>query len=161
MKVFKYDGQGFLIGETTLQKSPAEPGKFLKKPNTTEIEPLTEKEGYVVKFTGDKWEYIKDNRGDIYYCTKTKSQKKIEKIGQDPEDTWVKEEPKQFDKWDDVKKKWIEDIEAYNEYQKMMRASEFREADILFFKIQRGEATQAEYNTLVKEIREKYPYKEI
>lgn len=35
------------------------------------------------------------------------------------------------------------------------------EADPLFFKVQRGEATQKEYDAKVTEIRERYPYKEI
>lgn len=52
-------------------------------------------------------------------------------------------------------------IDEYNELQKQRRASAFsNEADPLYFKVQRGEATKAEYITLVKQIREKYPYKE-
>ncbi len=162
MKAYQFDGQGIYLGETTLQASPAEPGKFLNKPYTTTEEPLQEKEGYVVKFNGNKWEYVKDNRGEIYYCTETKSEKRITDLGQEIEPTWVKDKPGQFDKWDNKKKQWIEDIEAYNDNQKALRASAFSsEADTLFFKVQRGEATQKEYDAKVAEIRERYPYKEV
>lgn len=46
-----------------------------------------------------------------------------------------------------------------NAYHKYMREREFREvADPMYFKVQRGEVTQADYDSKVAEIRTKYPY---
>ena len=54
--------------------------------------------------------------------------------------------------------KWI-DKEKQNAFHKYMREKEFREfADPLYFKVQRGEATQSDYDSKVAEIRAKYPY---
>ena len=40
-----------------------------------------------------------------------------------------------------------------------MREQEFREVtDPMYFKVQRGEITQADYDAKVEEIRTKYPY---
>tara|TARA_B100000575_G_scaffold232171_1_gene193457 strand:+ start:2896 stop:3207 length:312 start_codon:yes stop_codon:yes gene_type:complete len=51
------------------------------------------------------------------------------------------------------------DKEKQNEYNKYMREKEFREfADPMYFKVQRGEISQADYDSKVAEIRAKYPY---
>ena len=51
------------------------------------------------------------------------------------------------------------DIEAENAYNKEMRRRAYvREADPMYFKVQRGEITQADYDSKVAEIRTKYPY---
>ena len=51
------------------------------------------------------------------------------------------------------------DKEKQNEYNKYMREKEFREfADPMYFKVQRGEISQADYDAKVEEIRTKYPY---
>lgn len=54
-----------------------------------------------------------------------------------------------------------EDKLALNEYNRLQRQQAFlNEADPLFFKVQRGEATQSDYESKVAEIRAKYPYTE-
>ena len=54
-----------------------------------------------------------------------------------------------------------EDKLALNEYNRFQRQQAFlNEADPLFFKVQRGEATQSDYDSKVAEIRAKYPYTE-
>lgn len=50
-------------------------------------------------------------------------------------------------------------VELKNADVRMQRASAFRtEADPLFFKVQRGEATLAEWQAKVDEIRQRLPY---
>ena len=51
------------------------------------------------------------------------------------------------------------DIEGTNQYHKHMRRKAYtREADPMFFKMQRGEISQADYDSKIAEIRTKYPY---
>ena len=51
------------------------------------------------------------------------------------------------------------DIEAENAYNKEMRWRAYvREADPMYFKVQRGEISQSDYDSKVAEIRAKYPY---
>ena len=51
------------------------------------------------------------------------------------------------------------DKEKQNAYHKYMREQEFRAvADPMYFKVQRGEISQADYDSKVAEIRAKYPY---
>lgn len=62
MKVYKYDINGYVIGEVECQVDPkatAVYGRtiYLIPANSTELEPLPEKEGYKVKFTAGKWIY--------------------------------------------------------------------------------------------------------
>ena len=61
MKVYNYDEQGYLIGVSELDNSDKcqITGVFLIPAQATEKEPLTEKEGYEVKFNGSDWEYKK------------------------------------------------------------------------------------------------------
>ena len=51
------------------------------------------------------------------------------------------------------------DKEKQNAYHKYMREQEFRQVtDPMYFKVQRGEISQADYDSKVAEIRTKYPY---
>ncbi len=47
------------------QKSPLEPGVFLKPNNHTKIKPPGEKTGFARIFSGKKWNQVLDNRGQI------------------------------------------------------------------------------------------------
>lgn len=62
MKAYKYDINGYVLGEVECQVDPKATAMYgrtiyLIPANSTEIEPLSEKEGYKVKFTGGKWIY--------------------------------------------------------------------------------------------------------
>lgn len=61
-----------------------------------------------------------------------------------------------------VKKRTDDEIKAmpeYVEYQKRQRAEAYKnEADPIFFKYQRGEATQQEWQDKIQAIRDKFPY---
>ena len=53
----------------------------------------------------------------------------------------------------------ITDKEKQNAYHKYMREQEFRAVtDPMYFKVQRGEISQSDYDSKVAEIRAKYPY---
>lgn len=62
MKAYKYDINGYGIGEVECQVDPkatAAYGRttYLIPANSTELEPLPEKEGHKVKFEVDRWIY--------------------------------------------------------------------------------------------------------
>ena len=61
MKVYNYNSEGYLIGISELDNSDKcqITGDWLIPAQTTEKEPLAEKEGFEVKFNGSDWEYIK------------------------------------------------------------------------------------------------------
>ena len=66
-----------------------------------------------------KWELVEDNRNKTIYVKDTKEELKIDYLGK------IKDEhtlliPKQFDKWDEISKNWIEDIELKKEYEKSL-----------------------------------------
>ena len=106
MIVYKYDTQtNEFIQELEISKQF---GSNL--PFTTTANPLTKKEGFAVCFNNAKWEYIEDNRNTTIYVKATKQELKITYLGA------IKDEhtlliPKQFDEWDYVQNKWIENIE--------------------------------------------------
>lgn len=62
MKAYQYDTEGYLIKEVECQLDPrvsAAAGKdvYLLPSNSTYLEPLQDKAGFKVKFTGQSWEY--------------------------------------------------------------------------------------------------------
>lgn len=58
MKIFHYSEQdGQLIGATSAIESPLEQGVFLIPAHATELQPLTEQDGFTVNFNGIEWEY--------------------------------------------------------------------------------------------------------
>ena len=90
-------------------------------PFTTSIKPKATKAGFTQCFneTSQKWEYVEDNRDKTVYTKATKEEIKVNYIGV------IKDEhtlliPKQFDKWDEISKNWIEDIELKKEYEKSL-----------------------------------------
>ena len=76
--------------------------------------------------------------------------------------TLTKEEFERLHEENAIKQKAFEPqptIEELNEQIKSQRASTYRtEADPLFFKSQRGEATIEEWQLKVNEIKERFPY---
>lgn len=61
MKVYNYNTQGYFIGISELDNSDKcqITGDWLIPGNSTEKEPLQEKEGFEVKFLENEWQYIK------------------------------------------------------------------------------------------------------
>ena len=62
MKAYKYDSDFYYAGQQDCQIDPLESKKqehpvYLLPANCTWTEPLTEKEGYKIKWNGNEWEY--------------------------------------------------------------------------------------------------------
>lgn len=115
MIIYKYDTQT----KEFIQELEISEQYGSNLPFTTTIKPLAKKEGFTVVFNGDKWEYIEDNRNKTVYAKATKQELKVDYLGK------IKDEhtlliPKQFDKWDEISKNWIEDIELKKEYEKSL-----------------------------------------
>ena len=106
MKVYKYD----ITTKEFIQELEINEAYGNNLPSATTIKPLTKKDGFAICFNGDKWEYVEDNRNKTIYVKDTKQELKVDYIGK------IKDEhtilvPKEFDKWDEISKSWIEDIE--------------------------------------------------
>lgn len=119
MKVYSYDENGCFVNEEIADKSPLENGVYLIPANATIIKPLEKKDGFAICFNDTKWEYVEDNRNKTVYVKATKQELKVDYLGK------IKDEhtllvPKQFDKWDEISKNWIEDIELKKEYEKSL-----------------------------------------
>lgn len=61
MKVYNYNSEGYLIGESILDDSDKcqITGDWLIPAQATDKEPLEPKEGFEVKFIDNEWQYIK------------------------------------------------------------------------------------------------------
>ena len=106
MKVYKYDTQT----KEFLEELEINEAYGTNLPFTTDIKPLTKKDGFTVCFNGTKWELVEDNRNKIIYVKDTKEELKVDYLGK------IKDEhtlliPKQFDEWNYAQNKWIENIE--------------------------------------------------
>lgn len=55
MKVYNYNQQGELIGESIADKSPLENDVYLVPANATYLKPPKQKDGYIAVFDGAKW----------------------------------------------------------------------------------------------------------
>ena len=114
-KIYKYDIQT----KEFIEELEINEAYGINLPFTTTAKPLAKKEGFAVCFNGTKWEYIEDNRDNTVYVKDTKQELKVDYLGK------IKDEhtllvPKQFDKWDEISKNWIEDIELKKEYEKSL-----------------------------------------
>ena len=114
-KIYRYD----ITTKELLEELEISKQYGINLPFTTTIKPLVKKEGFAVCFNGTKWEYVEDNRNKTIYVKDTKEELKIDYLGK------IKDEhtlliPKQFDKWDEISKNWIEDIELKKEYEKSL-----------------------------------------
>ena len=72
MKIYIYDTQtNEYLYETEAQIDPLASSNggmiYLMPPNATQTAPLEPKAGYANVFTAERWEQIKDERGEIYY----------------------------------------------------------------------------------------------
>ncbi|AKT91672.1 hypothetical protein [Campylobacter gracilis] len=93
MKIYNYDGvSGEYIGQSEAQKSPLEEGAYLIPANATDTQPLASKKGFAVCFKEGAWQYVKDERGVIYYDENNR-EVKITSLGQDT--SGLRETPKE------------------------------------------------------------------
>ena len=104
MKVYKYD----IETKEFIQELEINEAYGTNLPFTTEIKPLAKKDGFAICFNGTKWEYVEDNRNKTVYVKATKQELRVDYLGK------IKDEhtlsiPKEFDKWDEISKNWIED----------------------------------------------------
>ena len=104
MIVYKYDTQT----KEFIQELEINEAYGTNLPFTTEIKPLTKKDGFAICFNGTKWEHKEDNRNKTIYVKDTKEELKVDYLGK------IKDEhtffiPKEFDEWDYSQNKWIED----------------------------------------------------
>ena len=112
------------------------------------------------------FEVIEENKEIKIYSLETqkiysKENGQIAEISIDkdiPQEYTTEPRPDEFHTF--VGEKWeLTDIKGLNEQIKSQRASTYRkEADPLFFKSQRGEATIEEWQGKVNEIKERFPY---
>ena len=107
MIVYKYDTQT----KEFIQDLEINEAYGTNLPFTTTVKPLAKKDGFAICFNNAKWEYIEDNRDKTIYVKATKEELKVDYLGK------IKDEhtllvPKQFDKWNEATKGWIEDVEA-------------------------------------------------
>ena len=114
-KIYRYD----ITTKEFLEELEINEAYGTNLPFTTIIKPLAKKDGFDICFNGDKWEYVEDNRDKTVYVKDTKQEVKVDYLGK------IKDEhtllvPEQFDKWDEVTKGWIEDIELKKEYEKSL-----------------------------------------
>ncbi len=119
MKVYKYDIQT----KEFLEELEINEAYGTNLPFTTTIKSLAKKDGFAICFNGTKWEYVEDNRDKTVYVKDTKQELKVDYLGK------IKDEhtlliPKQFDKWDEISKNWIEDIELKKEYENSVKKVE-------------------------------------
>lgn len=94
-------------------------------PFTTSIKPKATKSGFTQCFneTSSKWEYVEDNREKTVYSKTTKETIEVDYLGK------IKDEhtllvPKQFDKWSEASKSWIEDEALKKEFENQEKLQE-------------------------------------
>lgn len=93
MKIYNYDGtSGEYIGQSEAQKSPLEENVYLIPANATDKQPLASKNGFAVCFKKGAWQYVKDERGAIYYDENNR-EVKITSLGKDT--SGLRETPKE------------------------------------------------------------------
>ncbi|MDN5069533.1 hypothetical protein O8C76_00645 [Aliarcobacter butzleri] len=116
MIVYKYDTQTKeFIEELRINEAYG-----TNLPFTTTVKPLAKKEGFAVCFNGTKWELVEDNRNKTIYVKEDVTKiLKVDYLGK------IKDEhtlliPKQFDKWNEVSKSWVEDDTLKKEYEKSL-----------------------------------------
>ena len=115
IKIYRYD----ITAKEFIQEIEHNPAYGNNLPFTTTVKPLTKKDGFAVCFNGTKWEYIEDNGDKTVYVKDTKQELRVDYIGK-TKDEHTLLVPNQFDKWDEISKNWIEDIELKKEYEKSL-----------------------------------------
>ena len=105
-KIYKYD----IETKEFIQELEINEAYGTNLPFTTTIKPLAKKDGFAICFNDTKWEYVEDSRDKTVYTKATKEELKVDYLGK------IKDEhtllvPKQFDEWNYIQNKWVENIE--------------------------------------------------
>ena len=180
MKIHNYHfATGEYLSTANADGSPLEPGAFLIPANATEIAPPKDKDGFARCFTNGSWEYVKDLRGTKYWMPDLSEHVQSE-LGDLPDGATTDEPENHIGETF-----WLADgtqhvmnllgplpdgalteklaptppsDEEIAAAVTSARQSAYRdEADPIFFKSQRGEATHDEWLAKVGEIKARYP----
>ena len=106
MTIYNYDQNGIFTSIGEADQDPLDTNNWLIPANATTIEPLTNKKGFAVRFTGVGWEYIEDNRGKTVYNTTDRAPVTVDYIGTIQDGFTLLIPTTEFDEWDG--KKWKE-----------------------------------------------------
>lgn len=146
MKIYNYHKEtGEYLSESTADESPLEPGVFLIPADSTPEEVIKEKPGFARIFNNGAWEYAIDKRGTKYWLADG-TKEEMHELGELPVDALL-EKP--------VIELTIEQIDVA--VTAARAAAYIVESDPLFFKAQRGEATNEEWLAKIAEIKARFP----
>lgn len=122
---YRYDNNGYLIGQVEVQESPLEPGVFLMPPNTSITAPPSPPANTIPKWYGEGWVLVSNYSGIPYYKKSDKSVKYFE-IGENFDSNYTEVPPLEnelFQKWDEPSVSWIVDEEAKTNQENLFRKS--------------------------------------
>lgn len=94
----------------------------------TKIKPTETKEGFAICFNKEEqnWEFIEDNRGKTVYDIETKQSLNVDYLGAIKEN-FTTLEPFSYCVWDSKKNIWIEDTQAKNEAEELVKYNEAKQ----------------------------------
>lgn len=138
----------------TAYESPREPGVYLLPKDTVEVPPPKASENELPVWKDGGWQLVPDYRGKQYWFYTEDGipiSDWVKEIGPLPEGASLEELPE--------KPKTYEEQLADMESQRLEAYQ--RESDPIFFRWQRGEATEQEWKDKIAEIKERYPKPEV
>ena len=105
--LYFYDQNGYFTETRTAERDPLD-SCWLIPFGATDIVILPEKKGFVQQFKNDKWSYIENHVGEVYYHKQTGEKITITEAGALPDDLTEKEYPDPYATWsDDFNNWWI------------------------------------------------------
>lgn len=110
------------ICESEAQLNPVTKEDYIIPANSTEIEPLKSKDGFAICFSGNKWEYKEDHRGEIWFYIPSNSKKEIDFIGSITKDYCSidskRANPPEGNYWqyDADLDEWVANVPLYKQY---------------------------------------------
>ncbi len=123
---YRYDLDGYLVGQIEIQESPLEPGVYSIPANTIMVSPPITNENEIAYWNGSAWELKPDFSNKTYYDKETKEEKRLEK-GQSIPNNYTEIFPlenERFQKWDEDSNSWIIDEVAKNNFELQIRRSQ-------------------------------------
>lgn len=144
--VYLHDGNGLFTGAYECQESPLEPGHYIVPVDSLDVAPAPA-EGFWPVAKDGRWVNVQDYRGQTMYSIETGEPVIVAEVGEIPEGFTLEEPPKPAPT--------PEQIAAA--VSAARQAAYTAEADPLFFKSERGEATREEWLAKIDEIRARYP----
>lgn len=115
---YKYDNDGYLIGEIYVQESPLEPGILLMPPNTSLDAPPKVEENEIQFYNGIKW-IIKPNFSKKVYYSKIDKTEKNFLVGEEFDNNYTDKTPpiEYYKEWNESLNDWIDNVDKLNEYK--------------------------------------------